>query len=126
MSSATFCLTLWNKLMEVMEQTNQERRVMGIIAYADDFIVSSDGDEADKVWDRTTVALGEIGLEIDQSKSCYTCSAEVRRKHKTLAFKKGIVALGTEATEWNSMTKRTHHWPLFGWMRHLSSLDMSR
>ena len=42
---------------------------------------------------------GEIGLEIDQSKSCYT---RVGWSHKTLAYKKGIVVLGTEATEWNS------------------------
>ena len=49
---------------------------MGIIAYADDFIVSSEGGEADRVWDETTGALGEIGLEIDQSKSCYTTKSD--------------------------------------------------
>ena len=42
---------------------------MGIIALAGDFIVSSEGGKADCVWDETTGALGEIGLEIDQSKS---------------------------------------------------------
>ena len=106
----------WNMLMEVMEKTHQERLVMGIVAYADDFIVSSDGDEADRVWDRTTVALGEIGLEIDQSKSCHTCSGKVRRKHKTWRL---------SGTRW-LLTKRTHHGPQNGWLKHLSSLDMSR
>ena len=52
-------------LPDLLEQpdggnTNQERPVVGIIAYADDFIVSSDGDEADRVWDRTTVAPGDL------------------------------------------------------------------
>ena len=102
-SSATFCLTFCSKMTEVMEQANRKRLVMGLISYADDFIVSSDGDEADRVWNETTGALGEIGLEIDQSKSCYTSKAKTGWNHKTLAFKKEIVILGTEATEWNSM-----------------------
>ena len=45
---------------------------MGVIVYADDFIVSSEEREADKVWKETTKALDEIGLEIDQNKSCFT------------------------------------------------------
>ena len=36
-------------MTEVMEQTNKERLVMGLISYADDFIVSSDGGKADCV-----------------------------------------------------------------------------
>ena len=88
-------------LLDFLEQANKERPVMGLISYADDIIVSSDGDEADRVWDETTGALGEIGLEIDQSKSCYTSKAKTGCNHKTLAFKKEIVA---EATEWNSTT----------------------
>ena len=86
-----------------MEQINKERPVMGLISYADDFIVSSDGDEADKIWDETTGALAEIGLDIDQSKSCFSSKVKTGWNHKTSAFKKEIVALGTEATEWNSM-----------------------
>ena len=77
--------------------------MLGIIAYADDFIVSSEGGKADCVWDETTGALGEIGLEIDQSKSCLLTKVTMGRSHKTLAFKKEIVVLGTKATEWNSM-----------------------
>ena len=103
MSSATFCLTFWSKMSEVMEQANREGPVMGIVACADDFTVSSEGEKADYVWDETTGALGEIGLEIDQSKSCYTTKATMGWSHKTLAFKKEIVVLGTETTEWNSM-----------------------
>ena len=76
---------------------------MGRIACADDFMVSSEGGKADCVWDERTGALGEIGLEIDQSKSCYTTKATMGWSHKTLAFKKEIVVLGAEATEWNSM-----------------------
>ena len=90
-------------MSEVMEQANREGPVMGIIAYADDFIGSSEGGKADCVWDETTGALGEIGLEIDQSKSCHTTKATMGWSHKTLAFGKEIVVLGTEATEWNSM-----------------------
>ena len=102
-SSATFCLTLWSKVAEVTEQANREGPVMGIIAYADDFVVSSEFGKADCVWDETTGALGEIGLEIEQSKSCYTSKHKASWSHKTPAFKKEIVVLGTEATEWNSM-----------------------
>ena len=54
----------------------------------DDFVVSSDNIEADRVWDETTMALGEIGLEIDQSKSCYTSKEESSWRHKTLTSKK--------------------------------------
>ena len=103
LSSATFCLTFWSKMSEVMEQANREGPVMGIIAYADDFLVSPEGGKADNVWDETTGALGEIGLEIDQTKSCYTTKATTGWNHKTLAFKKEVVVLGTEATKWNSM-----------------------
>ena len=103
LSSAAFCLTFWSKMTEVIERVNKESLTMGVIAYADDFVVSSDEGEANRVWDETTKALSEIGLEIDQAKSCYTSSEETRWKHKTLKFKKEIVVLGTEATEWNSM-----------------------
>ena len=82
---------------------------MGIIAYADDFMVSSEGEKADCAWDKTTGALGEIGLEIDQTKSCYTTKATLGWSHKTLAFKKEIVVLVTEATEWNSMAADEQH-----------------
>ena len=102
LSSAAFCLTFWSKMKEVSELTNRERPIMGVIAYADDFIVSSEESEADKVWDETTKALGEIGLEIDQNKSCYTRKGETRWRHKTLKFKKEIVVLGTETTEKNA------------------------
>ena len=91
-------------MSEVMEQANREGPVMGILAYAEEFIVSSEGGKADSVWDETTGALAEIGLEIDQSKSCYTTKATMGWSHRTLAFKKEMVVLGTEATEWNSMS----------------------
>ena len=103
LSSATFCLTFWSKMTEVMEQTNREKLVMGFFSYADDFIVSADDDGADRIWDGTTGALGETGLEIDQSKSCSTSKVKMGWHHKTLAFKKEIVVLSTEATGWNSM-----------------------
>ena len=64
--------------------------------------MSSDRGEADRVWDETTKTLSEIGLEIDQNKSCYTMKGEISWRHKTLNFKKEIVVLGTEATEKNS------------------------
>ena len=83
LSSATFCLTFWSKMSEVMERAKREGLVMGIIAYADDFIVSSEGEKADCVWDETTGALGGISPEIDQSKSCYTTNAAMGWSHKT-------------------------------------------
>ena len=86
----------------VIEQTNRERPIMSVIAYADDFIVSSEEGEGDRVWDETTKALDEIGLEIDQNKSCYTRKGETGWRHKTLKFKKEIVVLGTETTEKNA------------------------
>ena len=82
---------------------------MGIIAYADDFIVSSEGGKADSVWDEMTGALGEVGLEIDLSKSCSSTKATTGWNHTTLAFKKEIVVLGTETTEWNSMAADEQH-----------------
>ena len=88
-------------MTEVIEHANKERPIMGVIAYADDFIVSSDSGAADRVWDETTTALSRIGLEIDQSKSCCTCKEESSWRHKTLTYKKVIVVLGTESTEWN-------------------------
>ena len=45
---------------------------MGFISYADDFGVSPDDDEADRLWHDAGEALQEIGLEIDQPKSCFT------------------------------------------------------
>ena len=89
-------------MKEVIEQTNRERPIMGVISYADDFIVSSEEIEVDKVWDETTKALGVIGLEIDQNKSCYKRKGETRWRHKTLKFKKEIVVLGTGTTEKNA------------------------
>ena len=90
-------------MKEVIEHANRKKPAMGVIAYADDFIVSSDEGDADRVWDETTKALGDIGLEIDQNKSCYTRKGETRWRHKTLKFKKEIVVLGIETTEKNSM-----------------------
>ena len=78
LSSAAFCLTFWSKMTEVIEHANREKPIMGMVAYADDFVVSSDNVEADRVWDETTMALGEIGLEIDQSKSCYTRQRRIK------------------------------------------------
>ena len=102
LSSAAFCLTFWSKMTEIIEHANKEKSITGAIAYADDFVVSSDNVEADRVWDETTKALSEIGLEIDQSKSCYTTKEESSWRHKTLTYKKVVVVLGTESTEWNS------------------------
>ena len=70
-------------MTEVIEHVNREKPIMGMIAYADDFVVSSDDVEADREWDETTTALGEIGLEIDQSKSCYTSKEESSWRHNT-------------------------------------------
>ena len=74
LSRATFCLTFWSKMQELLERPNLVRLVMSFISYADDFAVSSDDDddEADRLWDDTGGALKEIDLEMDQSKPCFT------------------------------------------------------
>ena len=66
LSGATFCLTSWSKMKELLDRVNLERIVMGFISYADDIAVSADDDEANDLWDE---ALKEIDREIDQSKS---------------------------------------------------------
>ena len=48
------------------------------------------------------MALKEIGLEIDQSKSCCTRQEKTEWNHKTFSFQDKILMLGTEATERNS------------------------
>ena len=61
--------------------------------------MSSDDDEADRLWDDTGEALKGIGLEVDQSKSCNTRQKKTEEDHRTHSFKEKI---GKEATEWNS------------------------
>ena len=89
-------------MTEVMEQANRERLVMGFFSYADDFIVSADDDEADRIWDETTGALGEIGLEIDQSKSCSTSKVKTGWNHKNTSLQERDYC-SKQATEWNSI-----------------------
>ena len=81
-------------MQELLERTNSLSTVMGFIAYADE--------EADRLWTDTGEALKEIGLEIYQSKSCYTRQEKTEWNRSTLSFKEKIVVLGTEATERNS------------------------
>ena len=85
--------------MKYLSEQISVRLVMGFISCADDFAVSSDDDEADRLWDDTGEALKEIGLEIDQSKSCNTRQKKTEEDHRTHSFKEKI---GKEATEWNS------------------------
>ena len=59
-------------MQELLERTNSIRLVMGLISYADDLTVSSDDYEGGRLWDDTGAALKEMGLEVDQSKSCCT------------------------------------------------------
>ena len=49
LSSATFCLTFWRKMQELLERAHSVRLVMGFISYADDVTVGSDDDEADRL-----------------------------------------------------------------------------
>ena len=107
LAARRFCLTLWSKMAKVMERANREGPVMGLISYADDFIVSSEVDEADRLWDETSGALDEIGLEIDQSKSCYTSKNKASWSHKTPAFKRKLLF---QARRLRWQPTRTHHW----------------
>ena len=63
---------------------------MGFISRADDFAVSADDKEADRLRGNTGEALKEIGLEIDQSKSCYTRQEKTEWNHSdTILQRKG-------------------------------------
>ena len=46
--------------------------------------------------------LKEIGLEIHQSRSCYTRHERTEWNHRTHSFEEKIVILDAEATEWKS------------------------
>ena len=59
LSSASFRLTFWSKTQELLDRANSMWTTL----------LSIDDDDA--LWDATSEALKEIGLEIDQSKSCY-------------------------------------------------------
>ena len=129
LSSAAFCQTFWSKMTEVIEHANKEKPIMGMVAYADDFVVSSDNVEADRVWDETTMALGEIGLEIDQSKSCYTSKEESSWRHKTLTYKKSDCGTGNRINrmELDGGGRNGHDTGTEDvWMKQMYSLDMSR
>ena len=82
--------------------TSELRSTCDVIPYADDFTVSSDDVEADRLRDETGEALKEIVIEIDQSKSCHTRQEMTEWNHRTLSFTEKIVVLGAEAAEWNS------------------------
>ena len=55
LSSAAFSVIFWSKTQELLKRTNSIRPVMGFISYADDFALSSDDEEADRLWDDTGV-----------------------------------------------------------------------
>ena len=99
LSSATFCVTLWSKMRELLDLTNAERPAMGFISYADDFMISADKDEPDNLWDETIKALEEVGLVIDQTRSCHTRQERTEWNHREPSFKENAVVLDTEANE---------------------------
>ena len=69
--SKTFCLAVWSKNRNWWDERSESDRQWGFISYLDDLTVSSDDDEADRLWSETGEALKEVRLEIDQSKSCH-------------------------------------------------------
>ena len=62
LSRATFCLIFWSKMRELLGRTNAERSVVGFVSYADDFLISTDEEEADSLWGQTSRVLEEVGL----------------------------------------------------------------
>ena len=102
LGSATFCVTLWSKMQELLDRANSERLVVGFISNADDFMVSSDDDEADSLCGETTEAPKESGLEIDHGKSRYARHERTEYGHITLLLQGDTCCTGTEANAWNS------------------------
>ena len=60
--------------------------------------MSVDDEQVDKLVDDTGEALKEMGLEVDQSKSCYTRQEKPEWNHSTLAFKEMIGATERNST----------------------------
>ena len=95
LSSATFCLTLWSGMTDLLDEINMDRLTAGIVSYADDVIMSAEQNDANEVWQQTEEALSEIGLHIDQTES--NCARTWEHEH--LTFKEHVTILGTEATD---------------------------
>ena len=53
LSIATFSLTLWSKMKELLDSVNSQKLVMGFISYADDFSVIVDEDGANDLFEET-------------------------------------------------------------------------
>ena len=129
LSSATFCLTFWSKVQELLERANSVRLVMGFISYSDDFTVSYDDDEADRLWDDTAEALNEIGVEIDQFKSCYTRQERTEWNHRTHSLSRRRLfywVLRRRSGTRRQLTKTAPPWSKRAGRRRTNSLHLSR
>ena len=95
LSSATFCLTFWGKMRDLWDRKNTEEQRMGFISYADDFLISAQGDEANHLRAETSRALREVALVTDQTKMCYTQQEKNGWSHESLSQKENVVFCGS-------------------------------
>ena len=110
LSSATFCLTFWSKMQELLFQP-----VMG--SYADDVTVSSDDDEADSLWDETAEALKETRYVRGRSGTTEHSLSRSRLSHWAPRRLNGTR---------RQLTKTTSPWLEDAWKRRTNLLGMSR
>ena len=61
MSSATCCMTLLSRMSDLLDEVNPTRPPCGLISYADDFVICTNGSDANEVWKKAGEALAGIG-----------------------------------------------------------------
>ena len=94
LSSATFCLTVWSRMADLMSETNKDKPTVGFMSHADDFAISSKQADANATWEKTVEVLREIGVRTGEAKLHYSSGG------MTLSnTEKNFDVLGTEAAE---------------------------
>ena len=103
LGSASFCVTLWNRMSDLMDEMKQDRPVEGFISCGDGVLLKAREEDANDVWKQTVNALSEMCLKIDQAKLGYTRGQDTEWQHKALTRKKDMVVLGMGKSERNKM-----------------------
>ena len=89
LNSATFCLTFWSRLFDLLDEVTATRPTCGFISYADHFVIC-----ANDMWKKSSPGPG--GVEVSEM-------PKKRMAARGLKFTDNLEALGTEVTERNSM-----------------------
>ena len=72
LSNATYRLTPWSRMADMMIEINRDKPAAVFISYADPFIISTKHADANATWEKTVAALRKIGVKIDVAKSLYS------------------------------------------------------